>query len=466
MVHTSLRRTLTIAIVILAALAMLSSGSLLVVTEHLKTEGKRVRNAMRGARRAEELHVGLLSYDRNPNLSARQILRRRIEETLTEARQYVDDEEEREVLNRAEKEIRDYFHSKQTMPDSKLIAAGPNAADIDSAISTLDTLVRINVRQADAAMGEAAEWEQAANLVGLGVAVTLVVGVASVLIWLRFYAFRPIFHMISAIRRFAGGDRSARAPVIGPLEFREIAGSFNEMAVALDERHRRQLTFLSGVAHDLRNPLSALALSTAGVSPERPLPSEERIRKAFDLVRRQTDRLNRMIGDFLDASRIEAGNLELKPRECDLRNLARNTMELFESSSPLHELRLSVPSEPIRAPCDPERIEQVLNNLVSNAIKYSPQGGPVEVSVTREQSQAIISVRDQGCGMSVQDQQRIFRPFSRTGTSRETIPGVGLGLFVARTIVRAHGGDIEVESAPGAGSVFRVRLPAASNRLT
>jgi signal transduction histidine kinase len=109
--------------------------------------------------------------------------------------------------------------------------------------------------------------------------------------------------------------------------------------------------------------------------------------------------------------------------------------------------------------CDALRIEQVLTNLVSNAIKYSPRGGRVEVTLEQPGTEAILNVVDQGVGIPSDDQAHIFEPFRRSGASRELVPGAGLGLFVARRIVEAHGGRIEVESRPGAGSTFRVHLP-------
>jgi signal transduction histidine kinase len=239
-----------------------------------------------------------------------------------------------------------------------------------------------------------------------------------------------------------------------------MARTFNEMANSLARQQEEQLTFLAGVAHDLRNPLSALKMSAALISSDRPLP-EERLRKTMALVRRQVARLDRMVGDLLDATRIEAGRFELSLEERDARELAREVVELYLAGGSSHDLRLVLPEEPVVLRCDATRVEQVLHNLVSNALKYSPVGSRVDVRVERQGEEAVLSVVDRGIGISAEELRNLFAPFRRTGRARETAPGVGLGLSVARRIVEAHKGRIEVESRPGVGSTFRVRLPLA-----
>jgi len=180
----------------------------------------------------------------------------------------------------------------------------------------------------------------------------------------------------------------------------------------------------------------------------------------MEVVKRQVHGLDRMIGDLLDTSRIEAGQLELRVKDCDLRAIAQASFDLFNSGSSEYQLKLSLPDDPVHVHCDPLRIEQVINNLLSNAIKYSPRGGRIEVALKRANDQALIWVSDEGVGIAREDLPYIFEPFRRTAASREEVPGVGLGLSVAQRIVRAHGGAIHVESQTGRGSTFRVHLPA------
>jgi signal transduction histidine kinase len=214
------------------------------------------------------------------------------------------------------------------------------------------------------------------------------------------------------------------------------------------------------VAHDLRNPLSALKLSAAAVRPDRPLPSEEKVRERFGVVTRQVAQIERMVEDLLDTTRIEAGQLRLHLEVHDLVGLVCEAVALHEEVSPLHPLTLQPPAEaPLPVRCDGTRIAQVLNNLLSNAIKYSPQGGQVRVGLTSTPEAVWVAVTDSGVGIPAEEQESIFEPFRRSSNTQGTIPGVGLGLAVARRIIEAHGGHIEVQSQLGAGTTFRFTLP-------
>jgi signal transduction histidine kinase len=241
-----------------------------------------------------------------------------------------------------------------------------------------------------------------------------------------------------------------------------MAARFNRMATALATQRKTQSAFLAGVAHDLRTPLGALKLSAAVVSADRPLPSEERLRRTFGVIARQVERLERMVSDFLDMSRIDAGELELEVERSDVREIVREVVELFRATSTSHRLVLSLAERPVTLECDPLRIGQVVTNLVSNAIKYSPEASEIQVEVSIRDGSAVLSVTDFGMGIPDAEQQHIFEPFRRSKLTGTEIPGVGLGLFVSRRIVEAHAGRIEVHSHPGEGSRFEVVLPLAA----
>jgi signal transduction histidine kinase len=330
----------------------------------------------------------------------------------------------------------------------------------ETAVNAARELRHINIEQSRTLVDVAARWDRAANAFGVVAVILFAIGLGAVAWWLQRRAFKPAIQLVGSIERYAQGDRSARATEEGPAEFRSIAHRFNDMASTLESQRNAQLAFLAGVAHDLRNPLSALKMAAGMITPDQPLPPEDRVRQLFGRVQRQVDRMERMVFDVLDAARIEAGNLELQMERCDARDLSRAIVDLFEPAARTHQLVAEVPEDPVLLTCDPGRIEQVLTNLVSNAIKYSPRGGPVRVAVARESATVVLSVADEGIGMSTEDVDHVFEPFRRTGTSKEAIPGVGLGLFVARRIVEAHEGRISVTSTVGKGSTFTVRLPA------
>ena len=248
----------------------------------------------------------------------------------------------------------------------------------------------------------------------------------------------------------------------GARELRDMAATFNELADRLARQEADRLTFLGGIAHDLRNPLSALKMATDVVRLGKQPTSRERLERTLAIVARQIGRLDRMVGDLLDSTRIESGRLELRREPLDVRPVIGQVVELYRPVAPAHELVFVEPKEAVIADFDPTRIEQVITNLVSNAVKYSPHGGRVTVTAFAERSEAIVEVTDEGMGIPPEERDQIFEPFRRTRRSRELLPGVGLGLSVARKIVAGHGGSLEVESHVGAGSTFRVRLPLVS----
>ena len=253
------------------------------------------------------------------------------------------------------------------------------------------------------------------------------------------FVFRPVRLLASSVDRFAAGDSTARAPVAGAEEIRRIAIAQNTMADALARTREDQLRYVATVVHDLRNPLAAVQLAVGYVTPKRPLPSEARMREIFAMIGRQLRRLNSLVGDVLNAVQIEAGEIVLRKTVCDLGELAEAAVSLFRSMSPYHRLELSCTgSTTLRA--DATRLEQVLNNLIGNAVKYSPHGSQVDVTVSGEDDSVSIAVSDQGPGISPALHRQIFRPFSRGPSEHEEVEGIGLGLYVSKRILEAHGG--------------------------
>jgi signal transduction histidine kinase len=286
--------------------------------------------------------------------------------------------------------------------------------------------------------------------------VVMVIGLLVVALGVRRLVLRPVFSLQETIARFRSGSTEAKAPEAPPREMRELAAAFNEMLDTITRQRRDQLTFLAAVAHDLRNPLSALKMIVQTVEREPTSATPDRFRR----LDRQLDRLTRMVGDLLDATQIESGHLELKRELFDLRESARTIVDLYAPTTATHQVILKVPEEPVIVYADPLRLEQVISNLLSNAIKYSPGGGCVELLLKAVDGRVELSVSDRGLGIPAEDLPNLFQPFRRRPSTAASVPGVGLGLSIVRRIVTAHGGDIDVESEPGAGSTFRVRLEA------
>jgi signal transduction histidine kinase len=219
--------------------------------------------------------------------------------------------------------------------------------------------------------------------------------------------------------------------------------------------------FVSLVSHELRSPMAAVIGAARTLQARwRELQPEQR--EAFlALIADETSRLASLIGDVLDTSRIEAGTFTYRFADVDISALVQDAV----ASAALGQDEVPVSAHiPAAAPVvrgDPDRLRQVLSNLIDNAVKYSPAGGPVEVRVAPVDGVVHVSVNDRGPGIDSDDQRLIFEKFGRV-TGGVTKPGSGLGLFIARSITEAHGGTLTVSSAPGRGATFTVTLPVES----
>jgi signal transduction histidine kinase len=318
-------------------------------------------------------------------------------------------------------------------------------------------LVQVNVAQARDIGRGIEDRDDIVRAGGMIAAATMLLLALALIVGARRSFYRPFLALRDGIRRLGHGEHGTHVPESGPAELREIAVVFNEMAEALGRQRTTQLRFLAAVAHDLRNPLNAIRMSADLMEFD---DGDKAARtQTIDIIRRQALRLDRMVGDLLDTTRIEAGQLEIRREPHDVRELANDTVQLFKAISELHQLELCMPSEPVLANCDGVRIGQVITNLIGNAIKYSPNGGIVRVTLAPLPDAVELSVEDQGIGIASDELDGIFEPFRRSPKTAAMIPGVGLGLSVARRIVEAHGGRIRVESRVGQGSTFHVWLP-------
>ena len=255
-----------------------------------------------------------------------------------------------------------------------------------------------------------------------------------------------------------------RGPDGGLIGFAKVTRDLTEHRRADDERIRLAQAeeairlrdeFLIIASHELRTPVTALLLQLQRA--QRTGSATEPVANALRAARR----LGVLIETLLDVSRIATGQLTLDLQDCDLAALARDVLERWrdEAARGGCEVGLDAAS-PVRGRWDPLRIEQVIENLLGNALKYAP-GKPVQISVSQGEKGAELSIVDQGPGIAPADARRIFQRFERAADVRH-YAGLGLGLYIAREIVEAHGGSIGAESVPGKGVTFRVVLPLTS----
>ena len=224
---------------------------------------------------------------------------------------------------------------------------------------------------------------------------------------------------------------------------------------------RTRDAFLSVAGHEFRTPLSALSLTIENLCLQAKAAGDATLEARLQAPARQVDRLVRLTEQLLDVGRIDSGRLELEREEVELVGLAREVLDRLrgESAAARCELRLVAPA-PVTGRWDRSRLDQVITNLVTNAIKFGA-GSPVEVSVASGGDSAALAVRDHGIGIRAEDQERIFERFERAVPNR-SYKGIGLGLWICREIVQAHGGRLTVESEPGQGALFRAVLPLSA----
>ena len=263
-----------------------------------------------------------------------------------------------------------------------------------------------------------------------------------------------------------------RATVGRALERRRL----RQRLVELEQLDKLKTQFLSMASHELRTPLTAVSgfmqiarrrMGRLGAATDVPEPWREEARKAdetLEMANRQSKKLARLIDELLDVSRLQQGRVEMRLAEIELGDVVREVGERMKLLSKGHEIETKIEgTAPIVA--DRDRIEQVFENLVGNAMKYSPENGRIEVSLHVNGANAIVSVRDQGIGIAPAEVEKIFGLFYRSPDPRaDHVGGLGLGLYISREIVSRHHGKLWAERNADAGTTFHVTLPLAHVR--
>lgn len=315
-----------------------------------------------------------------------------------------------------------------------------------------------------------AETRDTALLVGAGLIAGLT-GAALLFSGLIASMRRPLEDLVEASGRLAEGDLDVRVEVGGLAETATLGAAFNEMAAELQRRagERDQLDrmrdeFVLTASHELRSPLTSVQGFAELLMLERDKLSPRQA-ETVEVILDNSRHLVRLLNDLLDLARSDAGRLTIEPVPTSPEALVEDVTRTMRARLEARDQRLESEVEPGLPPieADGDRIRQVLVNLLTNANEYCPQGATVEVKAHGTGADVEIEVSDDGPGIPAQQLEHIFERFTR-GDAGETqrVGGTGLGLAISKSLVELHGGSIEAESAPGEGSTFRVRLPAAS----
>ncbi|MEW5868703.1 MAG: HAMP domain-containing sensor histidine kinase [Chloroflexota bacterium] len=301
-----------------------------------------------------------------------------------------------------------------------------------------------------------------------GVALALALSLLLAL-WIAHWVTRPLQRIGEAARAMSAGEFQ-KIPLEGPGEVRDLARNFNEMGEKVLASQRSQRDFIANVSHDLKTPLTSIqgfAQAILDGTADDPAAASQAAQVIYDEV----GRMHRMVQDLLELARLDSGAAQFERAALDLGELARGVVQKFIYQAEQAQVDLSILEGTggagtgglITIIGDADRLGRVFGNLVDNAIKYSPAGGSVTVSVESGGGWAQVGVVDTGPGIPPEELERVFERFYQTDKSRSGGQGrgVGLGLAIAREIIQAHSGTIEAHNSAEGGSVFVVRLPVA-----
>ncbi len=262
---------------------------------------------------------------------------------------------------------------------------------------------------------------------------------------------RPVGDLIDAAERIERGDYSTRVTPHGPRTVRSLAGAFNAMSARLERSEAERRRLLADVTHELRTPLTVLQGNIeALIDGVRPADAPH-----LEALLEETRVLSRLVDDLRTVSLAEAGALALHREPTDVDSLVRDTVASFEAGAANAGVRLGITTDAGTAAIDPLRVREILTNVVSNALRYTPRDGSIDVRADGDASSVTVRVKDTGPGIAADVLPRMFQRFTRSPES----PGAGLGLAIAKSLVTAHGGTIDATSAPGDGTEIRFTLP-------
>ena len=307
------------------------------------------------------------------------------------------------------------------------------------------------------------ELHQAIETVERQLMTIFIIVAAAALIAALVFAFTltaPIKALTRAIRRMGKGDLSARARVHTSGELKTLADSYNAMAEKIENFDQSRSQFVQNASHELKTPLATMKILLENLIYQPDMPADLRTEFMQDM-NHEIDRLSGIITDLLTLTQMDESTASLRMEPVDFTALCYDTVHAHQVAAGKAGLRLDAHiAEDVILPGDASKLSQVVYNLIDNAIKYTPAGGDVTVTLTADSREAVLSVQDTGIGIPEQDAAHIFDRFYRVDKARSRATGgTGLGLSIVRQMVQLHGGEITVTSVADKGSVFTVTLP-------
>jgi signal transduction histidine kinase len=335
------------------------------------------------------------------------------------------------------------------------LAEGPSRQAMRALEVAIEGMLGQGLAEVEQTVGAAGTLERSAQTATiLSLAVTLGVGMGLAgMVVLRIT--RPIRALARATELVARGTYDLPVPTTSRDEVGELARAFRHMAETLQEVDRTKAEFFSQISHDLRSPLSSIQLASQLVRRDPVTPKQEHW---LEIIHSSSGTLLRLTQHILDLSKIRSGMLQLDPARVDLRLLVEHAVMELQPVATDKQVGVSValPVPSLEIVCDGERVRQVLANLLSNAIRFTPPGGEIRVEGRVEGAEVILDVADTGIGIPAAELPHVFEPYRQAHSGKG---GTGLGLAIVKGLVEAHGGRVWVESREGEGSCFHVALP-------
>ena len=297
------------------------------------------------------------------------------------------------------------------------------------------------------------------NMVFISIIIASLVSFAAVY-FITYQQVKPLRDMATAVSKFGSGDFTVRVPVTDETEVGQLAGAFNNMAQTLDSSETARRSFIANVSHELKTPMTTISGFVDGIL-DGTIP-KERHDRYLSIVSSETKRLSRLVRSMLDLSRIDSGDMKLRRSRFDISKTVTDALFTFVQAVEDKEIEIQGIEElkSIQVNGDADLIHQVVYNLVENAVKFTNKGGYINVKVYSRERNAYVRIRNSGMGIPADELPHVFERFYKTDKSRShDKTGVGLGLFIVKTIIGLHSGSIEVRSKEGEYCEFEFNIP-------
>jgi two-component system sensor histidine kinase GlrK len=398
------------------------------------------------------------------------IAERNVGKRIHEAMSIADTARKREILTRIKDHYARYravFHKeagliRKDMPYAQDRYGREKKKAVDGLLRELKNLKLYTEQDTYEKIRQLDQSGAKANKIAVVMSVSFILAGIIISIFITGSITRPLSFMRKKTRQVAGGDFESNLDLSDPPEIGELARDFNRMCSKLQEADKMKSDFFSLMAHELRMPLASIKEGTDLLLRGMGEDLKEKRKEVLTIIAEESNHLIELVNSLLDLSKMEAGMIALRREESDIRSLVNKAVYGMRPLSMAKNVSIEteMPGELSFVPMDEERILQALRNLIGNAVKFTPGGGRITISVRPAAEGVGVSVADTGPGIPPEDLRTIFDKFQQANmTGYNKIKGTGLGLAIVKHIVNAHGGKVWVESEMGRGSTFGFLLP-------